>query len=72
MMQKIIYGGFMAGKRTYVLSVTGILTAVGAYLVGDIDLFSMMQAAFTLGGIFFLRKSNEIKNKSDKNRNTRR
>ncbi len=61
MIQKIIYGGFLKGQRTYIISTAGILTAVGAYLVGDIDIFSLLQTVFTLGGIYFLRKSNETK-----------
>ncbi len=72
MMKKIIYGGLLSGHRTYVLSVTGILSAVGAYMIGDIDIFDMLQTIFTLGGIFFLRKSNEKQSdkkdkKGDKN-----
>lgn len=61
-MKKIISGGFLRGHRTYVLSITGILTAIGAWLVGDIDIFGCLQTVFTMGGIFFLRKSKENKN----------
>ncbi len=61
-MKKIISGGFLQGKRTYVLSITGILTALGGYLVGDIDIFGCLQTIFTMGGIFFLRKSKENEN----------
>ncbi len=50
----------MAGRRTYIISAVGIVSAVGAYLVGDIDVFGMLQTIFTLGGIYFLRKSNEM------------
>ena len=60
-MKKIIKGGYFAGYRTYIISATGVLSAVAAYLVGDTDLFAMLQAIFTLGGIYFLRKSNETK-----------
>ncbi len=60
-MQKIISGGFFAGRRTYIMSGIGIASAIGAYLVGDSDVFTMLQAIFTLGGIYFLRKSNETK-----------
>lgn len=62
-MRKIISGGFMAGHRTYVISSIGILSAVGAYLVGDTDIFTMLQSVFTFGGIYFLRKSSETKGK---------
>jgi hypothetical protein len=56
---KIIKGGFLAGQRTYIISGIGILSAVGAYLVGDTDIFTMLQAIFTLGGIYFLRKAGD-------------
>lgn len=62
-MNKIIKGGFLSGHRTYILSGIGIVSAIGAYLVGDTDVFTMLQAIFTLGGIYFLRKSNETKGK---------
>lgn len=61
--QKIIHGGMFAGHRTYILSGVGILSAIAAYLVGDSDLFTTMQAIFTLGGIYFLRKSKDTKRK---------
>lgn len=60
-MNKFISGGFLAGRRTYIISAVGILSAIGAYLVGDSDIFVMLQSIFTLGGIYFLRKSNENK-----------
>ena len=61
--QKIINGGMLAGHRTYILSGVGILSAVAAYLVGDSDLFVTLQSIFTLGGIYFLRKSKDTKRK---------
>ena len=64
-MSKIFRGGYLSGYRTYIIVATGILSAVGAYLVGDSDLFTMLQAIFTLGGIYFLRKSNENKGKEN-------
>jgi len=45
------------------MSGIGILSAVAAYMVGDTDIFTMLQAIFTLGGIYFLRKSSETKSK---------
>ncbi len=63
-LQKIIHGGFLAGHRTYILSGLGIVSAVVSYLVGDTDLFLTLQSVFTLGGIYFLRKSGETKRKS--------
>ena len=62
-MNKIISGGFFAGRRTYIMSGAGIISAVAAYLVGDIDIFDMSQTIFMLGGIYFLRKSSETKGK---------
>ncbi len=62
-MKKIIHGGCLAGHRTYILSGVGILSAVAAYLVGDSDLFATLQSVFTLGGIYFLRKSKDTKRK---------
>ena len=47
-MNKIIKGGFLAGHRTYIISGVGILSAIGAYLVGDTDIFTMLQAIFTV------------------------
>lgn len=70
-MKKIISGGFLAGRRTYVISAVGILSAVGAYLVGDTDIFTMLQAIFTLGGIYFLRKSSQTKG-SENGKNPRK
>ena len=64
-MSKIFRGGYLSGYRTYIIAATGILSAVGAYLVGDSDLFTMLQAIFTFGGIYFLRKSNENKGKAN-------
>ncbi len=64
-MRKIISGGFLADKKTYIMSGVGILSAVAAYLVGDTDMFAMLQAIFTLGGIYFLRKSSETKGRED-------
>ena len=58
-MSRIIKGGYLSGYRTYIISATGILTAIGAYLVGDAVIFATLQAIFTLAGIYFLRKSNE-------------
>lgn len=60
-MRKLLRGGYLSGYRTYIISAAGIISAIGAYLVGDADLFTMMQTIFTLAGIYFLRRSNETK-----------
>lgn len=64
-MNKFFKGGFLSGYRTYIVSGIGIVSAVGAYLIGDTDIFITLQSIFTLGGIYFLRKSNETKDKSN-------
>lgn len=64
-MRKIISGGFFIGNRTYIISGLGILSSIGAYLVGDTDLFGMLQTIFTLGAVYFLRKSNDNKRKTN-------
>jgi uncharacterized membrane protein YqgA involved in biofilm formation len=56
---KLIAGGFLAGRRTYIISGVGILSALAAYLTGDENIFNTMNTIFTLAGIYFLRKSNE-------------
>lgn len=61
MINKIIRGGFLRDRRTHIMSAVGIMSAVAAYLVGDSDLFAMLQAIFTLGGIYFLHKTNKTK-----------
>ncbi|MBQ0013562.1 MAG: hypothetical protein KBS86_03275 [Proteobacteria bacterium] len=66
-MNKFIQGGILKKHRTYILSGVGIISAIASYLIGDTDIFIMLQAIFTLGGIYFLRKSNETKgNKNGK------
>ena len=60
-MKSFFRGGYLSGYRTYIISGTGIVSAIAAYLVGDTDIFTMFQAIFTFGGIYFLRKSNEGK-----------
>lgn len=64
-MNKFFNGGFLNGYRTYIMSGVGILSAIAAYIVGDTDIFIMLQSIFTLGGIYFLRKSNENKGKEN-------
>ncbi len=59
--QNIVNGGMLAGRRTYIISGVGIMSAIAAYLVGDSDIFTMLQAVFTLGAIFFLRRANKDK-----------
>lgn len=62
-MNKIIKGGYLKGKKTYVVSSVGIISAVGAYLIGDEDIFTMMQTIFMLSGIYFLKQESSTKGK---------
>ena len=64
-MKNIIKGGYLSGYRTYLVSASGIVSAVIAYLIGDTDIFIMLQSIFTLGGIYFLRKFNENKGRNN-------
>lgn len=71
-MNRIIRGGYLSGYRTYIISATGILSAIGGYLIGDTDLFTMLQAIFTLGGIYFLRRSTEKQRKRKWNKKSQK
>jgi len=62
-MNKFITGGYLKGRKTYVISTVGIISAVGAYLIGDADIFTMLQTIFTLGGIYFLKQESSTKGK---------
>lgn len=55
-MNDISTGGFLAGKKTYITAITGIVTALGAYLVGDMTLVEMFQVVWPLFSVAFLRK----------------
>ena len=60
----LVHGGMLADKKTCIMSIVGILSAVAAYVVGDSDIFVMLQAIFTIGGIYFMKKSdNKTKGK---------
>ncbi len=62
-MNKIIKGGYLKNRKTYVVSTIGIVSAIGAYLIGDEDVFTMMQTIFTLSGIYFLKQESSTKGK---------
>lgn len=64
-MDKFIKGGYLSDRRSHIMGAVGILSAAAAYLVGDSDVFAMLQAIFTVGGIYFLRKSSEPKGKAN-------
>jgi hypothetical protein len=62
-MNKFIKGGYLKNRKTYVVSTVGIVSAIGAYLIGDEDIFTMMQTVFMLGGIYFLKQESSTKGK---------
>lgn len=62
-MSKFINGGFFANRKTQIMTIVGIISAVAAYLVGDSDLFAMIQALLAVGGIYVLHKSKQNKGK---------
>ena len=52
----IATGGFLAGKKTYITAVTGIVGAIGAYLTGEMTLVEAFQVIWPLVTVAFLRK----------------
>ncbi len=55
-MEKIINGGMLKGKKTYITTTIGILTAIEVYFVGEMNLVNLLQTVFPLAGILFMRK----------------
>jgi len=49
-------GTLLKGKKTYITAITGILGAVGAYLVGEMSLADAFQVVWPLIAATFLRK----------------
>ncbi len=64
-MNKIIKGGYLTGRKTYVISTVGIVSALGAYLIGEEDIFTTLQTIFTLAGIYFLKQESVTKGKNN-------
>ena len=64
-MNKFIKGGYLVGRKTYVISTVGIISAIGAYLIGEQDIFTLLQTIFTLGGIYFLKQESSTKGKNN-------
>lgn len=54
-LDKIIGGGLLAGKKTYLVAIGVVVTAVLSYLQGDSTLVQMLEAVFLGGGLAFLR-----------------
>ncbi len=62
-MSKFLRGGFLANRRTQIMTACGIMSALCAYLVGDSDLFATIQALITACGVYMLNKTNQQKGK---------
>lgn len=60
-MSKFISGGFFANRKTQIMTGVGFISALAAYLVGDSDLFAVIQALVAIGGIYMLHKSKQNK-----------
>ena len=60
-MSKFLQGGFLASKKTKIMTGMGVLSALCAYLVGDSDLFATFETLIAIFGFYFLHKSNKGK-----------
>lgn len=45
----------LKGYRTYIMAGLGVASAVASYLVGDTDMLTAANAAFTAAAVAFLR-----------------
>jgi hypothetical protein len=45
----------LKGYRTYIMAALGVVSAAAAYLVGDADLPTALNAGFTAAALIFLR-----------------
>lgn len=45
-MANISEGGWLAGKKTYIVAATAIITAIGSYAYGGIDIKELIEAIF--------------------------
>jgi len=52
----LLKAGALSGKKTYVTAAVGIITAIGAYLTGDIEAGALGEIALPLLAAIFLRK----------------
>lgn len=43
------------GQRTYIMAGLGVISAIASYLVGDADMLTAANAAFTAAAVAFLR-----------------
>lgn len=54
-LNQVVSGGFLQGKKTYVVAVLFILSSVGGYLVGDVNLVGLLQDVLGASGLAALR-----------------
>ncbi len=54
-MNKIIEGGWLSGKKTYVTVFLSVAGALGAYLTGDASLMETFSVVGPMIGLGFLR-----------------
>ena len=62
-MSNFIHGGFLANRKTQIMTGVGIVSALCAYLVGDSDIYATLQAIIAVCGVYLLHKSNNNKGK---------
>ena len=62
-MSSFIQGGFLANRKTQIMTGVGIISALCAYLVGDSDIYATLQAIIAVCGVYLLHKSNNNKGK---------
>jgi hypothetical protein len=62
-MNKFINGGFLSNRRTQIMTLAGVLSAICAYLTGESDLIATLQTFIAIGGVYLLHKSKQNKGK---------
>ncbi len=68
-MCNIIYMQSLSGKKTYFTAFAAVITALGGYFAGEVDLTVTIQSVFAALMVVFLRKgvsSEASKNTQDK------
>ena len=71
-MCNILYMQLLSGKKTYFTAVAAVITALGGYFAGEVDITVTIQSVFAALMVVFLRKgvSSEVsKNTQDKSSN---
>jgi len=53
--EKIMAGGFLAGQKTYVTAIVGIISTISLYLVGDMNLNGLVPALIAAFTAIFLK-----------------